>query len=58
MIRHFKRWNVWRKQCLNNPIYKILVLFKLRYSPSFALDEAFVNFSSNFYRGLYEDDDI
>lgn len=35
VIRHFKRWNEWRKNCLNSPLYKILVLLKIIESPSF-----------------------
>lgn len=27
MLNHIRRWNIWRKHCLNGPIYKILVLF-------------------------------
>lgn len=36
-IKHFKRWNEWRKHNLNSPIYKLLVLFGICYSPTFDL---------------------
>lgn len=35
IIYHIKKWNEWRKGSLNNPIYKLLVLFKLAKSPTF-----------------------
>ena len=31
---HVTRWNIWRKAMHGNPIYKLAVLFKLKYSPS------------------------
>lgn len=34
MIRHFKRWNKWRKKSLNGPIYKFLVLIGFVKSPT------------------------
>lgn len=34
-IKHIKKWNEWRKGCLNSPIYKLLVLFKIKKSPTF-----------------------
>lgn len=34
MINHIRRWNIWRKRCLNGPIHKILVLFGVIKSPS------------------------
>lgn len=37
MIDHICRWNIWRKRCLNGPIYKILVLFGVIKSPTMAL---------------------
>lgn len=37
IITHLKRWNVWRKNCLNSPFYKLLVLFKIVESPSMPL---------------------
>ena len=37
MIKHIRRWNIWRKGCLNGPVHKVLVLFGLRKSPTFEL---------------------
>lgn len=34
MLNHIRRWNIWRKSCLNGPIYKILVLFGVIKSPT------------------------
>lgn len=34
MLDHIRRWNIWRKGCLNGPIHKILVLFGVIKSPS------------------------
>lgn len=36
MINHIRRWNIWRKHNMNNCLHKLLVLFKLIYSPTFA----------------------
>lgn len=36
LIKHFKRWNKWRKGCFNSRLYKFLVLIGLVKSPSFA----------------------
>ena len=36
MLDHIRRWNIWRKHCLNGPIYKILVLFGVIKSPTMA----------------------
>lgn len=35
LIKHIKRWNEWRKGCLNNPVHKLLVLFKIIGSSTF-----------------------
>ena len=32
LIRHFRRWNVWRKYNVNGTLHHILVLFGLVYS--------------------------
>lgn len=32
---HFIRWNIWRKRCLNHPLYKFLVLIRVMWSPTF-----------------------
>lgn len=37
MLKHIRRWNIWRKRCLNGPIHKILVLFGVIKSPSMRL---------------------
>ena len=37
LIKHFKRWNKWRKGSLNSPIYKVLVLLNILKSPTFNL---------------------
>ena len=34
MLNHIRRWNIWRKHCLNGPIHKILVLFGAIKSPT------------------------
>lgn len=34
MFDHIRRWNIWRKYCLNGPIHKILVLFGVIKSPT------------------------
>lgn len=34
MLDHIRRWNIWRKGCLNGPIHKILVLFGVIKSPT------------------------
>lgn len=36
IIRHFKLWNEWRKNCLNKPFYKVMVLLGICYSPTFS----------------------
>lgn len=34
LIKHFRRWNIWRKGCLNNRTHKFLVLIGFRKSPT------------------------
>nr|DAY84379.1 MAG TPA: hypothetical protein [Caudoviricetes sp.] len=34
MINHIRRWNIWRKHSINSFTHKILVLFRMRYSPT------------------------
>lgn len=34
-IKHFKKWNRWRKSNLNSKVHKILVLLKVVHSPTF-----------------------
>lgn len=36
-IRHFKRWNKWRKRCMNSRWYKFFVLIGLYKSPTLML---------------------
>lgn len=36
-IRHCKRWNEWRKHSKNHLIYKILVFFNPKISPTYQL---------------------
>lgn len=36
MINHIRRWNIWRKHCLNGSIHKMLVLFGVIHSPTFS----------------------
>lgn len=37
LIRHFKRWNIWRKHNANGPIHHFLVLIGLIESPTMHL---------------------
>ena len=37
IIKHIRRWNLWRKYCLNSPIYKLCVLLGLEKSETLAL---------------------
>lgn len=37
LILHIKLWNSWRKRSLNGKFYKLLVLFGLANSPTFAV---------------------
>lgn len=34
IIKHFRRWNIWRKRCGNSTVYKFLVLIGMRKSPT------------------------
>lgn len=34
LIKHFRRWNIWRKYNRNGRLYKILVLFGVTKSPT------------------------
>lgn len=36
MIKHIRRWNMWRKHCVNGRVYKLLVLFNITHSPTMA----------------------
>ena len=37
LIRHFRRWNIWRKYNVNGTLHHILVLFGIVYSPTMEL---------------------
>lgn len=55
LVRHFKRWNKWRKGCLNSRFYKFLVLIGFVESPTFALtltDDEISNVTKGFYDAL------
>lgn len=34
LFRHIKRWNRWRKHCLNGKLHKALVLLSITKSPT------------------------
>ena len=34
IIKHFRRWNIWRKHCLNSNLNKFLVLIGFIKSPT------------------------
>lgn len=57
IIKHIKRWNEWRKESLNNPVQKLLVLFKVIESPTFkhfwSKDDA-KTFRDGFLQGMRE----
>ena len=36
LIKHFRRWNIWRKRNCNGRLHKILVLFGVTKSPTMA----------------------
>lgn len=57
IIKHIKRWNRWRKNNLNSPIHKLLVLFKVIESPSMKwvrTKEEEDAFDEGFKKGLEE----
>lgn len=37
LILHYQQWNRWQKHNLNSKFHKILVLLKLKHSPSFEM---------------------
>lgn len=37
IIKHIQRWNIWRKNNLNGPLYKFLVLIGAMKSPTMPL---------------------
>lgn len=36
LIKHIRRWNLWRKGCMNSKLHKFLVLFGFTKSPTMA----------------------
>ena len=36
LIKHFRRWNIWRKNAMNSKLHKFLVLFGVIKSPTMA----------------------
>lgn len=36
LIKHIRRWNLWRKNCMNSKFHKFLVLFGVTKSPTMA----------------------
>lgn len=51
ITKHVKRWNKWRKHCLNGPVYKFLVLVGIHHSPTMfgvLLDEEEEQFKAAF----------
>lgn len=36
LIAHIRLWYEWQRNCLNNPIYKFMVLLGVCYSPTFS----------------------
>lgn len=36
LIKHIRRWNLWRKKCMNSKLHKFLVLFGVVKSPTMA----------------------
>lgn len=57
IIKHVKRWNKWRKRCLNGPFHKFLVLLGLRHSPTMYcvfLDEEEKQFKAAFDAAVNE----
>ena len=37
IIKHIRRWNIWRKRSMNGLVYKLLVIFGLRKSPTMTM---------------------
>lgn len=37
ILKHIRRWNIWKKRCANSWMHKILVLFGLRGSITFKM---------------------
>ena len=57
IIKHIQRWNIWRKNSLNGPLHKFLVLVGLRKSPSMRFiltPDEIKEFEEAFEKGLKE----
>ena len=55
IIKHIRRWNLWRKYCLNSPAYKLFVLLGMEKSETLALTllpEEQDEFAYNILEGL------
>ena len=55
LIKHIRRWNLWRRYCLNPPTYKLFVLLGLEKSGTLALTllpEEQDEFAHNILEGL------
>ncbi len=55
IIKHIRRWNLWRKHCLNPFTYKLVVLLGLEKSATLALTllpEEQDEFDPNILEGL------
>lgn len=55
IIKHIRRWNLWKKYCRNPPTYKLLVLLGLDKSATLALTllpEEQDEFAHNILEGL------
>lgn len=55
LIKHIRRWNLWRRYCLNPPTYKLFVLLGLKKSETLALTllpEEQDKFAHNILEGL------
>lgn len=37
LIKHIRRWNIWRRHNFNSSWYKLLVLFGIRKSPTMTI---------------------
>lgn len=51
-MQHLRLWNEWRKHNINSKIHKILVLLKVRHSPTFEMFCTSKNISSMFKEGV------
>lgn len=57
LLKHIRRWNKWRKDCLNSPIYKFFVLIGFIKSPTMPLvllDEERDEIQNAFMKGVQD----